>query len=290
MREKPNNTYDPGLIIKEVGDFDGQFIRVSDSRSVADQYYTHFNAVYNSQNQPTKVTYYKGTKAHKTSIATLDDVSSNLNNKYLFIHSAPSDQKYHIWFNVNNAGTNPAPANSLPIEVDINANDNSAIVAVAITLTINTLFKDKFKAQRNGNVVEIANIKEGVITNSEDFNTDFNVSNDLGQQVVTSEIDITYDGFDPVYNGQILKDYQYNIYTGKFELSKKQDSKETLKVDEVNSNLTYVGTAIAGSGTSESVWKIFRVSKSGNVTSLQYVSGDPSYSFIWDNRASLTYE
>ena len=62
------------------------------------------------------------------------------------------------------------------------------------------------------------------------------------------------------------------------------------------SNLIYKGLARPGSPTSAAVWQIAKLTYSGNnVTAIQWpinssgaVSTD--YEFIWDNRASLTYQ
>lgn len=216
MRDKPNNQYDSGNIIKEVGDFEGQHLRVVDSRSAADQYYSHFRTTYNGSDLPTQVTYYRGTSPNKTNITCTADVAGSLNNKYFFIYDNPSDTKYHVWFNVSGAGVNPAPANSTAIEVTINTNDPAIIVAAAIALTINAVYSRKFKPTRNGSVVEIETVKYGLVTASSDFNTGFSIINTLGTQVITNKIDITYDGSDPIYEGQTLKGYTYDIYSGKF--------------------------------------------------------------------------
>lgn len=57
---------------------------------------------------------------------------------------------------------------------------------------------------------------------------------------------------------------------------------------------TYVGNAIVGSLDASPVWQIARVVEDSSVawtvsTSIKFPDGDHKYSFIWSNRASLTY-
>ena len=282
--------FDPGQVLKDVHDFEGGFLRTSDVRSVVPSYYSHFSATYNSSNQPTNVIYYRGTKQQYTTVITEDDVSSSLNNKYFYIFSNPDNRKYHIWFNVNNAGTDPSPSNSTPIEINIAENDSRFTIAIAIRLVINSLFKDVFYASNQGAVVELKTIKEGVANPSMDVNTSFDLVSTPGEQVVVSSITIDYIGNNPVYNGQELSGYAFDVFNGSFNLVNAPEKKETIKVDEVNSNLTYIGFALDNVSTSSPVWKILRVVKVGTVTSLEYAGGESSYSNIWENRGALVYE
>lgn len=221
---------DQGGVIKNVHDRYGQSLRTTDALSVIKSKYTHFRATYNVDSNPEQVLYYRGTQAHKTSIACVPDIAGSLNNTYLNIHSSPDDNLYHIWFNVDGTGVDPAPANSTGIEIPVNANDTAIIVATAITLTVNALFKEVFYATRINGAVEIATTGYGIVTNSIDFNTGFAVVNSPGEQELITEITITYDGSDPYFNGQLLKDYRFNIFEGKFE-HKEEISLGTLNVN-----------------------------------------------------------
>lgn len=60
-------------------------------------------------------------------------------------------------------------------------------------------------------------------------------------------------------------------------------------IDEASGNLTYLGFAKLGSATSDPVWQILRIQKTGSTTLIQYADGDTRYNNIWDDRASLTY-
>lgn len=63
----------------------------------------------------------------------------------------------------------------------------------------------------------------------------------------------------------------------------------TTLVDEVNSNLTYLGIGKLGTANSDAKWQIRRIQKVGAVTSIQYADGNRRFDNVWDDRASLTY-
>lgn len=234
MSNNSKSFYDQGQIFKEVHDFHGNALRVSDSRSVVDRFYTHFRVIYNVDNFPTEVTYYRGIKPHKTIVGVLSDVNGSLQNTYIKLFSCPDNKSFHLWFNVDNLGVDPAPENSTGIEVPINSNDDSSVISMAISLVVNTLFNDYFKALRNNSTVEISCVESGVISDSQDFGTGFVLANTSGEQELIKNIKIGYEGQDPVYKGQVLKNYVFNVFSGEFEL-KEDLSSNTVEViwDEI---------------------------------------------------------
>jgi hypothetical protein len=217
MSENKNSQYDPGLIVKEVHDFHGQSIRVSNSRSIADKYYTHFRVTYNSDALPTQVIYYRGLTPHKTTVVCAADVANSLQSDYILIRSAPDNKLFHIWFNVSGLGVNPAPAGSTGIEIPINTGDSAAIVATAIRLVVNSLFSEFFVVSSYNSVVEVVTTNNGVVNNSQNFATGFVLTNVAGTQELVNKLNIEYQGADPYYNGQLLKGYRFNVFTGEFE-------------------------------------------------------------------------
>jgi hypothetical protein len=60
-------------------------------------------------------------------------------------------------------------------------------------------------------------------------------------------------------------------------------------VDEASSTITYIGSAIASSLTSESVWKIKRIEISGTLTIITWADGNTNFDNVWNNRATLEY-
>lgn len=223
---KTNSFYDTGQIFKEVHDFHGKTLRVSDSRSVVGQFYTHFRVEYTANNLPSEVSYFRGTQSHKTTIGCVSDLNGSLQNKYIKIFSAPDNKAFHLWFNVDGEGVAPVIADSTPIEIPINSNDDALVIAMAISLVVNTLYKHSFSVTRINSVVEITTVGLGIVTNSQDFDTGFALVNIPGKQELISSISIGYDGQDPIYRGQVLKNYIFNVFSGQFEL--KEDLSSTI--------------------------------------------------------------
>jgi hypothetical protein len=217
MSENKNSQYDPGLIIKEVHDFYGQSIRTIDSSSITNSSFSHFNVVYNTLNLPKEVSYYRGISAQKTTIGCVSDINGSLQNSYIGLNSCPDNKKYHIWFNVDSLGVDPAPANSIPIEIQINSNDSAPVIALAISLTLNTLYKEIFYTSRINSVLEISTVGLGLVDPSFEVGTGFAISNILGKQNLVGFIEIDYEGLNPIYKGQVLKGYRFNVFTGQFE-------------------------------------------------------------------------
>jgi len=55
---------------------------------------------------------------------------------------------------------------------------------------------------------------------------------------------------------------------------------------------TYIGWATPGVATSAAKWKIRKFTYDGNgqLTNIQFASGDVGFNFIWDNRGTYTYK
>jgi hypothetical protein len=213
-----SSQFDPGGVIKNVHDLHGQNLRVRDALSIAPDHWSHFSVVYDVQDRPTSASYYRGTAPTKTTIQALPDVAGSLQNKYFLIYSGYDNQKYHIWFNVNGAGVNPAPANSIGIQIAINSNDTAVINAKAIQLTVNMMFGAKFKASVANSIVYIENVNYGLFTASADFNTGFPISTQNGTNEEVAVVSIGYDvDGNLLWQGQTLKNYYYDVYSGKFQ-------------------------------------------------------------------------
>ena len=64
----------------------------------------------------------------------------------------------------------------------------------------------------------------------------------------------------------------------------------TLQLDEIVGNITYIGEAIVGSLTSTASWRIKRLDESGNPEIIiKWADGSSGFTQIWDDRLSLTY-
>lgn len=245
-----NSQYDSSLIVKEVHDFYGQYIRTGDAKSVVPAYFSHFRAVYDGLDRPIEVTYYRGTLAHITQIGT--SAAAGLDGKYFIIRNNPSDSPFVVWYNLDGLSTAPVVSGATLIEVPIMTGDSASLVAMATELIINSTQGLNFKATRHNQTVKIATVGIGVITNSVDVNTGFLILNTPGEQEVVGQVFLTYVGSDPVYNGQVLKGYRYNIYTAKFEALQQLDFSNT-EITKKNTLTTYGEKTGVASGVTELV-------------------------------------
>lgn len=61
-------------------------------------------------------------------------------------------------------------------------------------------------------------------------------------------------------------------------------------IHEVSTTVFYIGVSINGRDTSKPIWKIKKIEKEGDVWNVtKFPNGNQNYSFIWDDRVSLTY-
>jgi hypothetical protein len=66
----------------------------------------------------------------------------------------------------------------------------------------------------------------------------------------------------------------------------------TMKFDyDGSGNMIYTGWAQTGTLSSESNWRIMKQTFNGSsqLTDIQWPNGSTAFSFVWDNRAALTY-
>lgn len=223
-----NSQYDAGLIVKEVHDYYGQSIRTADARSVVKNFFTHFRATYNGSSNPTVVNYYRGTKAHETNFSVA--ASPFLDGAYFVLRSAPDNQKWVVWYNVDGSSSQPVVADAKYIEIEINSSDTGTLIALATSLTINTLYKDYFVVTKNGTNLNIVTAQLGEVSDSDEGTTPFTFTQVAGTQELVTKIEIDYVANDPYFEGQVLKGYYYDIYSGKF-LKKPEINVDSVDID-----------------------------------------------------------
>jgi len=68
-----------------------------------------------------------------------------------------------------------------------------------------------------------------------------------------------------------------------------QEASLSVVVDAPDANTTYVGEAYPGADTTAALWRVKRISVSGNVTSIEFADGNTQFDNVWDDRAILTY-
>lgn len=61
------------------------------------------------------------------------------------------------------------------------------------------------------------------------------------------------------------------------------------RTDIVSASISYRGEAPPGSSTADSVWRIRRITISGDTSLEEWADGDARFDNAWDDRASLTY-
>ena len=223
-------------VLREVSDLYGKSLRVSDANSVVDSHFSHFRADYDVSNNPTRIKYYHGTDARRTSFTL--GMASTLGGKYFKMYTAPDNQLVTIWFNVDGLNSQPSVPNTFKyIEIPLDVNDDPYMVGTALKLTIDGLFSNYFYTLLDDGVqIEIIASQMGECSPSDPATSGFTFIQVAGTQKLIQDIEIAYDGINPIFNGQVLSGYQFNIYSGKFE--------RNVAIDSVNVNLDEVVDAI----------------------------------------------
>lgn len=108
--------------------------------------------------------------AEVSTVETVADVASSLNNKYFTLRNG-ANALFHVWFDVNSAGADPAPAGSTGIEVDLGVGDTAAQVASAIQAAVDA--HASFVATVSNTTVTITNAATGYADDIADVNTGF---------------------------------------------------------------------------------------------------------------------
>jgi hypothetical protein len=67
-----------------------------------------------------------------------------------------------------------------------------------------------------------------------------------------------------------------------------QSSPLSLQLDDVGGTVLYIGEAPASTSTSTALWRIKKITFTGDDISIQW-AGAGAYGLIWDNRLSYTY-
>ena len=154
--------------------------------------YNRVEVTRNSCGQVTEAVYYDDNVNEISKVIATADVSGSLNNKYFVIYSGRDGTKYHVWFNVNGAGSDPAPASSTAIEVTLSTNDVALVVATAIKLVLDA--HADFSATLCGNEVLITAEVPGVTTDTADVDTNFTFNTNVqGSARTVRTITFTYD-------------------------------------------------------------------------------------------------
>ena len=62
-----------------------------------------------------------------------------------------------------------------------------------------------------------------------------------------------------------------------------------VQLDDVGGGVTYVGEANPGSATASAVWRIRKITETGNDLTQTWANANDAFDQIWDNRLALAY-
>lgn len=140
--------------------------------------HNRFEAVYDANDNLSKITYYFALEREVSKIETVADSSGSLNNTYFTVYSAYDKIGFYFWFNVDGGGTDPALSGLTGIEVGINSDDSANIVALAIKMAsqTNTEFNYLFTLEQNQNNVTFDRKQLGTVTLDSAGTSGFNLT------------------------------------------------------------------------------------------------------------------
>ena len=210
--------YDGLQVLKDAHSLPGHYIRTRESLTLVKPYYDSFIVEYDGNN-PVNVEYYVGTKSHLTTIGVVGDVSQSLAGTYFIVSGGRKETRYAVYYTVDGNGTAPSLPGVINVEVPISEDDPASIVAYGTELVLNNL-GDVFTIRRANAVLEVETQKLGVTNNTIDVGTGFTITNNIGTNELVETVNLTYSssGF-PIWQSQELRDYKYNVYTGRFEVN-----------------------------------------------------------------------
>jgi hypothetical protein len=109
-----------------------------------------------------------------TEVTAEADVEGSLDATYFLLNSAEDSTEYYVWFNVDGASIDPAPALLTGIEVAIAEDDDAETVAAALAAAIDA--NADFSASADEDKVIITNADVGDTTDAADNDTGFSIS------------------------------------------------------------------------------------------------------------------
>ena len=62
-----------------------------------------------------------------------------------------------------------------------------------------------------------------------------------------------------------------------------------VNIDDIAINSFYVGKALKGSNSGDSVWQIRKITETGDNVTVSYADDSTRYNKVWDDRSSYTY-
>lgn len=206
-------------VLKDAHSLPGHYIRTKESLTVVQPHFDTFSVTYDGNNNPSEICYSAGTSPHLTTIGVLEDNNSSLSGTYFIISTALKEARYAIYYVVDGVGTAPSLDGVINLRVEIQQNDPSQIVATATDIVLRTVFQG-FRIRRANSVLEIETVGLGITHDTIDVGTGFLISNTPGTEEIVQKVLLEYSASgNPIWQSQELVGYEYNVYTGRFELA-----------------------------------------------------------------------
>jgi hypothetical protein len=209
--------YDGQQVLKDVHSLPGHYLRTKDAFSLVTAHFDSFQVTYDSNNNPTFISYLVGITPHLTTIGLSGDVNGSLQDTGFIISSSKKEKRFAIYYTVSGQGSAPSMDGVTNIEVPLELDDSGQIVALATKLALEKTCE--FDIKTFNSVLEIKTKELGITNNTILLpNSSFLIQNTSGEVEKVEEVNISYsDSGYPIWQGQELKEHKYNIYTAKFE-------------------------------------------------------------------------
>ena len=210
--------YDGPQVLKEVHSLPGKYLRTRDSLTLVKEYFDNFTVSYDNSKRPVDISYFVGTEPHLTTIGVVSSADISIAGSGFVVSSGRREKRYAVYYTVSGNGTAPSIAGTTNVEVPLELGDSSKIIAIATKMALDSI--DAFDTRVNNSVIEIETKKLGETNNTILFNgSPFLITNDPGIDELLSTIYINYsENGNPIWQGQELIDYSYDVFSAKFVL------------------------------------------------------------------------
>jgi hypothetical protein len=207
--EKELSQLDPGGVLKSAHQDQNNSLRITSANTSVPPKYARVALTYNGSGSVTSAIFYEGSQPEIRYITTVADSGGSLNNSYFILYSGYDRAKYHVWYDVDGAGVDPAPANSLGFRVPLQSNDSAEMVALATKLVLSNL-SDFSIAVIGGVQLRITNTEMGTSTDTTQVGTGFTylIAQQGSERIITS-VTIPQDAYSK---------YLFNTQERKFEV------------------------------------------------------------------------
>ncbi len=239
-KQKELSYLDPGGVLKNSHSEEGNALRVIDVDNIVGSFYNRVTLETDSEDSVTNAKFYLDTEQQISTVETQGDNSGSLSGKYFLLNSANNENKFYVWYDVDNGSVDPAVPNRTGIRIPISTDDPSFAVALGTSIIINSNHSDLFKAKSINNIVRIENLGLGQTDPTTDVDTGFTFT-----QTQQGESELLKDYDLPPQNDVR---YVYNYAEKKFEVFDTSPVEVTL---ESSSKTAYIENISATTASTE---------------------------------------